>query len=57
MTFGPLLTDEPTTQPEPVKHSLHPILIVFPLGLLSTAVAFDLAALVSGDNSWFNISF
>jgi uncharacterized membrane protein len=38
-------------------HPLHPILIVFPLGLLATAVAFDIAALVSGDNGWFNISF
>jgi uncharacterized membrane protein len=38
-------------------HPLHPMLIVFPLGLLATAVAFDIAALVSKDNSWFNISF
>jgi uncharacterized membrane protein len=38
-------------------HPLHPMLIVFPLGLLATAVAFDIAALVSSDNSWFNISF
>jgi uncharacterized membrane protein len=51
------LNDEATTQLEPVKHSLHPILIVFPLGLLATAVAFDIAALISGDDGWFNISF
>ncbi|HWG57506.1 MAG TPA: DUF2231 domain-containing protein [Candidatus Acidoferrales bacterium] len=38
-------------------HPLHPMLIVFPLGLLSTGVAFDIAALVSGDAGWFNISF
>jgi hypothetical protein len=38
-------------------HPLHPMLIVFPLGLLATAIAFDIAALVSGDNGWFNISF
>ncbi len=38
-------------------HPLHPMLIVFPLGLLATAVAFDIAALVSSDNGWFNISF
>ena len=38
-------------------HPLHPMLIVFPLGLLATAVAFDIAALVSGDAGWFNISF
>jgi uncharacterized membrane protein len=40
-----------------VGHPLHPILIVFPLGLLAAAVAFDIAAWVSGDNGWFNISF
>jgi uncharacterized membrane protein len=40
-----------------VGHPLHPILIVFPLGLLATAAAFDIAALVSGDKGWFNISF
>ena len=38
-------------------HPLHPMLIVFPLGLLATAVAFDIAALVSGNNAWYNISF
>lgn len=38
-------------------HPLHPMLIVFPLGLLATGVAFDIAALVSGDAGWFNISF
>jgi uncharacterized membrane protein len=38
-------------------HPLHPILIVFPLGLLATAVAFDIVALVLNDNGWFNISF
>jgi uncharacterized membrane protein len=38
-------------------HPLHPILIVFPLGLLATAAAFDIAALVAHNNSWFNISY
>jgi uncharacterized membrane protein len=38
-------------------HPLHPILIVFPLGLLAAAVAFDITALVSSDNEWFHISF
>jgi len=38
-------------------HPLHPILIVFPLGLLTAAVAFDITALVSSDNAWFHISF
>jgi uncharacterized membrane protein len=40
-----------------VGHPLHPILIVFPLGLLATAVAFDIAALISGQIHWYNISF
>jgi uncharacterized membrane protein len=38
-------------------HPLHPMLIVFPLGLLATAVVFDMVAIVSGDTSWFGISF
>lgn len=38
-------------------HPVHPMLIVFPLGLLATAVAFDIVALVQGNSSWFRISF
>jgi uncharacterized membrane protein len=38
-------------------HPIHPMLIVFPLGLLATAVAFDIVGLVQGDASWFGISF
>lgn len=38
-------------------HPIHPMLIVFPLGLLATGVAFDIVALVQGDNSWFGISY
>lgn len=38
-------------------HPIHPMLIVFPLGLLATAVAFDIVGLASGDPSWFGISF
>jgi len=33
------------------------MLIVFPLGLLATAVAFDIVALVQSDYSWFGISY
>src|SRR3954454_23304087 len=33
-------------------HPIHPILIVFPLGLLATAVIFDLVGLVSHDPRW-----
>src|SRR5207248_2253214 len=38
-------------------HPIHPMLIVFPLGLLATAVAFDIVSLSTGDASWFAISF
>jgi len=38
-------------------HPIHPMLIVFPLGLLATAVAFDIVGLVQGDSSWFGISY
>jgi uncharacterized membrane protein len=38
-------------------HPIHPMLIVFPLGLLATAVAFDVVGLVRSDNSWFGISY
>lgn len=38
-------------------HPIHPMLIVFPLGLFATAVAFDIVGLVSNDSSWFRISF
>lgn len=38
-------------------HPVHPMLIVFPLGLLATAVAFEIVGLASGDAEWFRISF
>jgi uncharacterized membrane protein len=38
-------------------HPIHPMLIVFPLGLLATAVAFDIVGLSKADSSWFGISF
>jgi uncharacterized membrane protein len=38
-------------------HPVHPMLIVFPLGLLATAVVFDIVGLARGDPSWFGISF
>jgi uncharacterized membrane protein len=33
-------------------HPVHPMLIVFPLGLLTTAVIFDIISLVSGKAQW-----
>ena len=38
-------------------HPIHPVLIVFPLGLLATAALFDIVALSTGNASWFGISF
>lgn len=38
-------------------HPVHPMLIVFPLGLLATAAAFDIVALAQSDPSWYRISF
>ena len=38
-------------------HAIHPILIVFPLGLLSTAVVFDIVYLLTGSGRWADISF
>ncbi len=38
-------------------HPVHPMLIVFPLGLLATAVAFDIVGLVQADASWFGVSY
>jgi uncharacterized membrane protein len=38
-------------------HGAHPILIVFPLGLLATAVVFDIVYLATGTEQWTNLSF
>lgn len=38
-------------------HPLHQVLIVFPLGLLATAVVFDIIALATGSARWFEISY
>jgi uncharacterized membrane protein len=38
-------------------HPVHPMLVVFPLGLLATAVAFDIVGLAQNDSSWFHVSF
>ena len=38
-------------------HPIHPMLIVFPLGLLAMAVIFDLLAIGLGDPYWSEISF
>jgi uncharacterized membrane protein len=38
-------------------HAVHPILIVYPLGLLSAAVVFDIIYLVTGNPTWTTVSF
>jgi uncharacterized membrane protein len=38
-------------------HPIHPMLIVFPLGLLATAVAFDVVGIVRNDSTWYGISY
>lgn len=38
-------------------HAIHPILIVYPLGLLSAAVVFDLIYLFTGNPTWTTVSY
>ena len=38
-------------------HAIHPILIVFPLGLLATAIIFDIISLATGNGFWSEIAF
>ena len=38
-------------------HAIHPIMIVFPLGLLATAVIFDIIYLVTANHTWPVVSF
>lgn len=38
-------------------HPLHPVLIVFPLGLLSTSVIFDVIHLFDRDGAWSFIAY
>lgn len=38
-------------------HAIHPILIVFPLGLLATGVVFDIIYLITGDPMFAVVSF
>lgn len=38
-------------------HAIHPIMIVFPLGLLATAVIFDVIYLVTANRTWSFVAF
>ena len=39
------------------KHALHPMLVVFPLGLLATSVAWDVCRLATHNPSWGVVGF
>lgn len=38
-------------------HAIHPMLVVFPLGLLATAVVFDVLYLATKTGTWAEVSF
>lgn len=38
-------------------HSIHPIMIVFPLGLLATAVVFDIIYLIWGNDTFATVAY
>ena len=38
-------------------HAIHPMLIVFPIGLLATAVIFDVIQMVTDNPKWGEVSF
>jgi uncharacterized membrane protein len=38
-------------------HPVHPVLIVFPLGLLATAVVFDIIGLFTSSQIWSQVAF
>jgi uncharacterized membrane protein len=40
-----------------LRHPVHPMLIVFPLGLLGTAVIFDLIARFTGNEGLYGVSY
>jgi len=44
-------------QTEALGHPVHPMLIVFPLGLLATSLIFDLIHGITGHGRWSDIAF
>jgi uncharacterized membrane protein len=38
-------------------HAIHPMLIVFPIGLLTTAVIFDVIQIATGNPKWGEVSY
>jgi len=45
-----------TSKAKLLGHPIHPMLIVFPLGLLGTSVVFDIIYLATNDGKWTNIA-
>jgi uncharacterized membrane protein len=45
------------TRTRVMGHPIHPMLVVFPLGLFITAVVFDLVYLVSGNDTFSQVGF
>jgi len=45
-----------TSKARLVGHPIHPMLIVFPLGLLATSFIFDIIYLASADGMWTNVA-
>jgi uncharacterized membrane protein len=45
------------TRARVMGHPIHPILIPFPIGLLTTSVIFDVVHLLTGGTMWAEISF
>src|SRR2546423_14375367 len=38
-------------------HAIHPMLIVFPLGLLATSLIFDIIYLITDNGTWSQVAF
>jgi uncharacterized membrane protein len=38
-------------------HAIHPMLVVFPLGLLATSVVFDIVGIVTGNGTWSFVAY
>jgi uncharacterized membrane protein len=45
-----------TSKAKLLGHPIHPMLIVFPLGLLATSLIFDIIYLATGDGKWTNMA-
>jgi uncharacterized membrane protein len=45
------------TRVRAMGHSVHPMLVVFPLGLLTTAVVFDLIHVITGNATYAQVGF